>query len=73
MRPLACLDGDLKSGVSVAGLILIMGLIPVVFFKQSVSFKYFYLICNNLFVFRAFSTPVYIIKPDNIIFPQVWA
>ncbi len=27
MRPLACLDGDLKSGVSVADLILIMGLI----------------------------------------------
>ncbi len=26
MRPLACLDGDLKSGVSVADLILIMGL-----------------------------------------------
>ncbi|PIE62130.1 MAG: hypothetical protein CSA25_06550 [Desulfobacter postgatei] len=27
MRSLACLDGDLKSGVSVADLILIMGLI----------------------------------------------
>ncbi len=26
MRPLACLDGDLKSGVSVADLLLIMGL-----------------------------------------------
>ncbi len=29
MRPLACLDGDLKSGVSVADLILIMGLKPM--------------------------------------------
>ncbi len=28
MRPLACLDGDLKSSVSVADLILIMGLTP---------------------------------------------
>jgi hypothetical protein len=29
MLPLACLDGDLKSGASVADLILIMGLNPI--------------------------------------------
>ncbi len=46
--PLACLDGDLKSGVSVADLILIMGLNPAKISKPGFfSQAHLYRVCGQ--------------------------